>query len=189
VTGSGDAGEDAEATDLSPRPPRPGRRRGRRALPWLITVGVVVAVGLLVANLLGDAALFFYNADEAVARRVEVGDDRFRVQGTPVDDIVETFRGDEPVVAFSIVFDEVPIDVVHVGDPPELFQPGVPVVLEGSWTEGSPPVEGFDALADDGWYFASDRMLVRHDNEYRDRDDYGERVDRAEQGGTEEADG
>jgi hypothetical protein len=32
-------------------------------------------------------------------------------------------------------------------------------------------------------------MLVRHDNEYRDRDDYGERVDRAEQGGTDEADG
>jgi cytochrome c-type biogenesis protein CcmE len=176
---------------LSPRPARPARsRRVPRLVPWLVTAGVGVAVVLLVANLLGDAALFFYNADEAVARRSELGDDRFRVQGTPVDNtVIETFRGDEPVVAFSITFDGVPVDVVHVGDPPELFQPGVPVVLEGSWVQGPPPLADFSAVADDGWHFASDRMLVRHDNDYRDRDDYEERIDEAEVGGTGEASG
>ncbi len=176
---------------LSPHEARPSRvRRGRRRLiPWLLTVGVVVAVVFLIANLLGDAALFFYNADEAVERRVELGDDRFRVQGTPLEDtIIEGFRGDQPVVVFSLVFDEITIDVVHVGDPPELFQPGVPVVLEGSWTEGAPAVDDFDPRADDGWHFASDRMLVRHDNDYRDRDEYDERIDEAEQGGSTEAD-
>ena len=112
-----------------------------------MTVGVVVAVVFLIANLLGDAALFFYNADEAVERRVELGDDRFRVQGTPLEDtIIEGFRGDQPVVVFAIGFGEVTIDIVHVGDPPELFQPGVPVVLEGSWTEGAPAVDDFDGL-------------------------------------------
>ncbi len=177
--------------DLSPRPGRSVRARGsRRLVPWLITLAVVVAVGLLVANLLGDASLFFYNADEAVERRDELGDNRFRVQGTPVDNsVVESFRGDEPVVVFSITFSGVPVDVVHVGDPPELFQPGVPVVLEGSWVEGAPPVEDFDAWADDGWHFASDRMLVKHDNDYRHRDAYEDRVDEAERGGAAEEDG
>ena len=172
---------------LAPRAGRPARRsrgRGRRLVAWVVTLGVAGAVAFLVLSLLGDAALFFYNADEAVERRGELGDDRFRVQGTPVDNtVVESFRGDDPVVVFSIVFDEVPIDVVHVGDPPELFEPGVPVVLEGAWTRGDLPAGGFDGLADDGWYFASDRMLVRHDNDYRERDDYDERIGEAEGGG------
>ena len=156
-------------------------------IPWLTTAGVVVAVLFLIANLLGDAALFFYNTDEAVERRTELGDDRFRVQGTPMEGtIVESFRGDQPVVVFSIVFDDVPIDIVHVGDPPELFQSGVPVVLEGSWVEGEPPVGDFEGRADDGWHFTSDRMLVRHDNDYRDRDEYDGRIAEAEEGGPTE---
>ena len=159
-------------------------------VPWLVSIAVVVAIGFLVLNLLGDASLFFYNADEAIERRDELGDDRFRVQGTPVDNsVVETFRDDEPVVVFSIVFNGAAIDVVHVGDPPELFQPGVPVVLEGSWTPGAPPVESFDRQSADEWHFASDRMLVKHDNDYRDRDEYEDRYDEAEEGGLAGADG
>ena len=61
----------------------------------------------------------------------------------------------------------------------------MPVVLEGAWRPGPAPVDepARAALAaDDGWYFTSDRMLVKHDNDYRNRDDYEERVDEAEQG-------
>ena len=36
-------------------------------------------------------------------------------------------------------------------DPPELFEPGQPVVLEGAW---------------DGDVYASDRILVKHSEEY-----------------------
>ena len=42
--------------------------------------------------------------------------------------------------------------VVHQGDPPELFQAGLPVVLEGRWQ---------------GDVFASDRILVKHSEEYK----------------------
>ena len=143
-----------------------------------LTLAVVAgAVALLVANLLGDAALFFYNADEAVQRRDELGSQRFRVQGTPLDEPVAVFSGDTPALAFAIGFEGVVMDVVHTGDPPDLFQPGVPVVLEGAWRNTSSPVTS----AGDGWHFASDRMLVKHDNDYRNRDDYSERIVEADQ--------
>ena len=149
--------------DLSPRAPRPPRRGVRRWLPLLVAVGVLVAVVGLVWNLV-NGALFFYDADQAVARRGELGDDRFTLQGAPIGcSIVEGFVGDDPVVAFSVSWHGVPVDIVHDGDPADLFQPGVPVVLDGAWVHGVPAVEGFDGIAADGWYFASDRMRVKHD--------------------------
>ena len=72
------------------------------------------------------------------------------------------------------------VDVVHFGDPADLFQPGVPVVLDGRWVEEAAAVDGFPAVADDGWHFASDRMRVKHDNDYINDDDYDERLARAE---------
>ena len=165
---------------LSPQEPRPPRRARRRWVPALIAVGVLVAVVGLVWNLVGGS-LFFYNADEAVERRAELGDERFTLQGAPIDcSIVDGFRGDDPVVAFSVAFGGQAVDIVHFGDPADLFQPGIPVVLDGHWVEGDPGVDDFPGVADDGWYFASDRMRVKHDNDYINDDDYDERVARAE---------
>ena len=173
---------DAAATELSPLTPRPARgsARPKRWIAALVTVAVVAGVALLVSNLLGDAALFFYNADEAVERRDELASQRFRLQGTPLSEPENTFFQDQPVLAFPVGFDGAVVDVVHTGDPPELFQPGVPVVLEGAWRQGPGPGP---VVAGDGWHFASDRMLVKHDNDYRDRDDYDERITDADQGG------
>lgn len=177
-----DRAPDAGA-DLAPQSPRPARS-GRRWIPVLVAVAVLVAVIVLVWSLVGGS-LFFYNADEAIERREELADERFRVQGTPVPgSITETFRDDEQVLAFSIAFEGALIDVVHFGDPPELFQDGVPVVLEGAWVETAPPVDEFAAVADDGWHFASDRMLVKHDNDYINQDEYDERIADAESGGS-----
>ena len=45
---------------------------------------------------------------------------------------------------------------------------GVPVVLEGVWADSTAiAAEPWLRGANDGWYFESDRMLVKHDNEYR----------------------
>ena len=67
-------------------------------------------------------------------------------------------------------------DIVHFGDPAELFEPDVPVVLDGAWVQSDPNVDGFDGLADDGWFFASDRMRVKHDNDYINDDGYEDRL-------------
>ena len=160
---------------LAPQEPRAGRSRQRRWVPALIGLAVVVAVVALVWNLF-TGALFFYNADEAVAQRSALGDDRFTLQGTPVGcSITAGNQGEEVVTAFTVAFGGVLVDVVHRGEPAELFDGGTPVVLDGNWVHSSPDVSGFEPLADDGWYYSSDRMRVKHDNDYINDEDYDER--------------
>ena len=161
---------------LTPRPPRTGRTGSKRWIPAIIGVAVLVTVIYLVWNLF-TGALFFYNADEAVERRVELGDDRFTLQGTPIEcSISNSTQGSEVVTAFSVSFGGIMVDVVHRGDPAELFQGGIAVVLDGRWVEGDPAVDGFNGLADDGWYYSSDRMRVKHDEDYINDDEYDDRL-------------
>jgi len=158
--------------DLSPRPSPTAR--SRRRWPGLVALAVV-AVGIVavLATALGEATLFFYNADEAVERRAELDGERFRLQGLVVPDTVDD---DVEVVRFEVTFNGVAVPVVHRGDPPELFQPDIPVVLEGGF--------GDDLVGEDSEVFYSDYMLVRHDENYEA--DYGERLDDAEQGSDEQ---
>ena len=129
-------------------------------------VVVLGALAFVATKALSDASLFFYNADEAVAKRDELGDTRFRLQGTVEDgSIVDTGDG----VDFAVYFNGVAVDVHHRGDPPEMFEAGEPVVLEGRW----------DRSVD---VFASDRMLVKHDEQYDAENE--DRITQAEQGGS-----
>jgi cytochrome c-type biogenesis protein CcmE len=146
-----------------------GARPRRRRRPWvpLVVLGVVVVVlGVLVVKGLSDATLYFRNADEAVAQRESLGTKRFRLQGTVTGDPTEA----DGVVSFAVVFNGASVDVRHVGSPPELFRPGIPVVLEGHW-DGS------------GDVFDSDRIMIRHDATYESEDDYRQRMREADQGG------
>ena len=170
----------APVDDLTPRAARPPRKR--RWLPLLLVALVIVAISALLFKTLGDATLFFKNADQAVADRVELEDRRFQVQGTVVDGSIERNEVDSrPVVTFSIAFNGVELDVVHVGNPPELFKEGEAVVLEGAWTQGAAPAGSFANGANDGWYFSSDRMLAKHDESYESENE--ERLREADEGG------
>ena len=112
-------------------------------------MAVVLGIGFVVLQGLDNATLYFRNADEALADREELGTRRFRLQGLVRDDVVQ----DGEAVTFTITFDDADIVVQHTGDPPDLFEPGQPVVLEGHFIEGSD-------------VFASDRILVKHSEEY-----------------------
>jgi len=102
--------------------------------------------------------------------------------GDPISAEVDTDGRQQIAVVFPISFNDTVVDVVHVGSPAELFQPNVPVVLEGTWVQGLPSgVAAVTQGANDGWYFASTDMLVKHDNEYRT--DNEDRLDDADQGG------
>lgn len=136
------------------RPPVPAASRARIALVAVVIVG---ALGFLVFKGLGDATVYFKTADEAVAAKEELGSKRFRVEGAVVtDSVLQSGNG----VEFDIINAGVTVHVVHEGDPPELFKPGIPVVLEGRWR---------------GDHYASDRIMVKHTSEYREQNP--ERVD------------
>ncbi len=117
----------------------------------LVLALVAGAVAFLLVKGLGDATVFFKNADEAVADRDDLGTKRFRLQGT-VGQRVGT-EGD--AVRFDVEYHCVTVQVLHEGDPPELFKPGIPVVLEGSFA--APPSD----------VYLSDKIFVKHTSEYR----------------------
>jgi cytochrome c-type biogenesis protein CcmE len=163
-----DTGTDGEGGAVATRA-RSGRPRSwrRRWVPLVVLGVVFVALGVLVFKGLSDATLYFRNADEAVAQRASLGTDRFRLQGTVVADPVET----DGVATFAVAFNGASVDVRHVGSPPELFRPGIPVVLEGHWDRS-------------GEVFDSDRIMIKHDATYESEEDYEERIRHAEQGGS-----
>jgi cytochrome c-type biogenesis protein CcmE len=133
------------AVETPPRIRPRSNQRGR-----LVIVGLVIAgaIGFLLWQGLGNATVYFKTADEAVREKETLGTRRFRVEGVVLDDVVQS--GD--AVRFTIEEKGAKVAVRHQGDPPELFRPGIPVVLEGHWQ---------------GDAFASDRILVKHTSEYR----------------------
>jgi len=183
----GSAGDGAaDGLDLTPRSIAAGADRKRRWLPAAVLGVVVVGLGFILLQTLGNASLFFYNADEAVERRSDLVDQRFRMQGTPYGEPyaaeIEREGRQQVAVVFPVNFGGTLVDVVHTGQPAEQFQPGVPVVLEGAWVQGLPAgVDGIGDGANDGWHFASTDMIVKHSNEYRTSND--DRIDEAERGG------
>jgi cytochrome c-type biogenesis protein CcmE len=137
-----------------------------RRNPWAYAVlgAVLLGLGIVVYQGLTSASLYFYNADEAVEQRADLGDKRFRLQGTVLGDSIEST---DEGVDFTVAYNGARVDVHHDGDPPELFQPGIPVVVEGRWS---------------GDTFASDTIRVKHSEQYEA--DNGDRLDDAERGGT-----
>jgi len=111
-------------------------------------VAVVAIVGLAVA--LSQNVVYFRTVSEAVDEHDDGGGGgRFRMAGEVVPgSVAETSNG----VRFEVTDGKATAEVVHRGDPPDLFKDGAPVVCEGSWREGGT--------------FASDRILIRHGNEY-----------------------
>ncbi len=142
---SADAGADP---DVGSPVIRPRARLGSRRRQ-VIAFGILAAALLvLVFRGLGNATVYFKTADEAVAARAQLGGQRFRIEGTVQDDVRQVGQD----VAFDIANNGVSVSVIHTGGAPELFKPGIPVVLEGHF-------------AADG-HFASDLIMVKHTASY-----------------------
>jgi cytochrome c-type biogenesis protein CcmE len=141
-----DAGPDPQvgAAGIKPRARLGPRRR------QIIAFGVLAAaLGVLIFRGLGNATLYFKTADEAVAQRAQLGERRFRIEGT-VQPGVRQLGPDD--VAFVIENNGASVNVIHHNGSPQLFKAGIPVVLEGNFTA-------------DG-HFASDLIMVKHSSSY-----------------------
>ena len=134
-----------------PAAPRVRPRAAGARLYWIAAAVVLADLGFLVFRGLGNATLYFRTADEAVAQRQSLGTRRFRIEGT----VVAAARRDGDDVTFTITSNGTAVDVLHHGDPPELFKPGIPVVLEGRFDR--------DRAAP---RFLSDRIMVKHSENY-----------------------
>jgi len=128
---------------------RPPTSRRRKIGVSVVLAGLLAALAIILFEGLSNATMYFYNADEAVAKKSTLEDKRFRLQGQVV---AGTVRDTGETVDFDVTYNGVTVAVQNEGSPPELFQEGIPVVLEGKWQ---------------GDVFASDRILVKHTSEYK----------------------
>lgn len=131
-----------------PAPPLSQRRRRSRRRAWALISVVVAALGFLLFKGLEGATTFFYTADQAVHMKAKLGTTRFNIEGTVVRGSVHRVGNS---VDFSISNNGVTVPVSNTGYPPQLFQPGIPVVLEGAFS---------------GSTFDSDLIMVKHSASY-----------------------
>ncbi|MGH7357397.1 MAG: cytochrome c maturation protein CcmE [Candidatus Rokuibacteriota bacterium] len=129
------------------------RARRTRYIVAAAVCGAAIVVIVVLGVVLSNNVVYFRTVSEAVSERDATGDDRFRMAGEVVPgSITETADG----VQFQLTEGGDRVTIEHVGDPPDLFEDGAPVVCEGRWA--------------DGLNFSSDRILIKHDNEYRPPD-------------------
>ncbi len=125
----------------------------RKYLRFVIPAVVIIGgLAFLMVNL--SSSLVYFNTPGELQAR-DVDDARLRLGGRVVPgSVVE----EGLTVAFEVEDCGTSVRVVHSGAPPELFQEGIGIVVEGVWT---------------GTEFESDTMLVKHDEQYRtDSEDY-----------------
>src|SRR3954454_24094052 len=91
---------------------------------------IVIALGFLVFQGLGNATVYFKTADEAAKQRSSLGSRRIRGEGARVPGPVHRAGNDLP---FEVENIGVALPVRHTGDPPDLSRHSIPFVLESKF--------------------------------------------------------
>lgn len=117
-------------------------------VPALGLAGVVL--GYLLFNL--NDTLVYYRTPSEIRQQAADPQSRLRLGGQVQAGSVVAEAGG---VEFLVTDGTSSIPVQHTGAPPQLFQEGAGVVVEGTW---------------DGTLFRSDVMIIKHDEQYRTED-------------------
>jgi cytochrome c-type biogenesis protein CcmE len=122
------------------------RRQRRR----LIAVGVVLVAAFvfLIVKGLGSSLNYFETVDQAVASKAMLGTKTFRLEGLVVPGSVHRHDGGVDFVAAGA---KDRVAVVNTGNPPQLFQNDIPVVVVGHFS---------------GATFVSNQIIVDHTAQY-----------------------
>jgi cytochrome c-type biogenesis protein CcmE len=125
------------------------RRRSRKKLRfWVAGAVLLSAFGFLLAEGISNSLNYFETVNQAVKMRAVLGTTTFRLEGLVVaGSIHRTTTG----VDFTVESSGISEAVVETGQPPQLFQPDIPVVLVGHFA---------------GPFFASDQIMVDHTSQY-----------------------
>lgn len=124
--------------------------RARRPRWRLVVVGAVLvgAFAFLLVKGLGGSLNYFETVDQAIAQKATLGTRTFRLEGVVVPGTVHRAHGD---VDFVVSGTKHRIPVVNSTNPPQLFQPDIPVVVVGHFA---------------GTTFFSSQVIVDHSSTY-----------------------
>lgn len=150
---TGETGKTQARPSVAPLPPRRRPQARKSQLRRLSVIGVVIlaAIGFLLFKGLTSAIVFFKTANQAVAQRAQLGNSEFQMEGTVVAGTVRRIDGD--VYDFTVESSGVRVAVTNTGDPPQMFRPGLPVVVVGHFV-------GTSNL------FSSSQIMVKHSAAY-----------------------
>jgi cytochrome c-type biogenesis protein CcmE len=128
---------------------KPTRQRGASKWRlWAVGAVLVGAFAFLLVEGLGSSLNYFETVDQALAHKAMLGSQTFRLEGLVVPGTVHRIPGGVAFVAAGTVHR---VDVVNHGNPPQLFQPDIPVVVVGHFSGSS---------------FISDQLIVDHTAQY-----------------------
>ncbi len=110
---------------------------------------ILAAIGFLLFEGLGNALSYYQTVPQALAQRKSLGVKYFRIMGTVGAKVSQV----DHKTVFDISYQGKTVSVVDSADPPQLFKPGIPVVLQGHFAQGSD-------------VFDSDLIMVKHSANY-----------------------
>ena len=125
---------------------------------FLLGALAVAGVGLGVISLgnMGENLVYFWSPTELVAAGAKAEGAIVRLGGV-VEVGTLDWQADAQSLSFKVSDGTTTVDVRATGAPPQMFREGIGVVVEGT-------------LAGDG-VFESDRLMVKHSNEYKAPED------------------
>jgi len=115
-------------------------------------IGVIVlTLGYLVVGGIGDNLVYFLTPTELIAKGEEAMDTPIRLMGRVEPGSVD-WQADDLRLEFRIADDRHTVRVLSEGAPPQMFQDGIDVIVEGRMGQ-----EGV---------FRATSLMVKHSNEY-----------------------
>ncbi len=132
------------------------RKSRKRLWMGLGLAAVVGALALLITGGLQENVVFFVTPSELEAKGAEVYDRPLRLGGQVKPGTVN-WDAEARELKFVLRDDSTQVHVRSDGAPPAMFQEGIGVVVEGRYSR--------DGL------FRSDRVMVKHSNEYSPPED------------------
>lgn len=145
----GAGAHDGRPAFVPPAPRVVTRRRvlGSRRRQAVAVAVILAAIAFLLYQGLNNATEYFKTANQAVADKAQLGTKQFRLEGTVEPDVHQAGS----TTRFSVTANGVVVNVVDSTNPPQLFKPGIPVVLEGHWS---------------GNVFVTNLIMVKHSASY-----------------------
>lgn len=132
----------------------PTRSKGRAAFLILSAAAALGLLTVLFSQLLADNAVLYLEPREALAQQDDLPDgEEFRLGGWILPDSVVT-EGDS--LRFEVTDFAETIPVVTSATPPQLFGEDIPVLLDGTFDDGT---------------FVASTIILRHEEEYIPEDE------------------